>query len=51
VRPVTASYVHSFIFLGGLNGGIVGLFGGSFGTKTLSATASMRQETAAVACP
>jgi Flp pilus assembly protein TadG len=51
VRPVTTSYVHSFLFLGGPNGGIGSLFGGSFGTRTLSATASMRQETAAVACP
>ena len=51
VRPVTVSYVHSFNFLGGANGGIISLFGGSFGTKTLSATASMRDETAAASCP
>jgi len=49
VRPVTVSYVHSFDYLGG----IITLFGGSFGTKTLSATASMRDEApaTAVACP
>ena len=47
VRPVTVSYVHSFMFLGGATGGIISLFGGSLSTKTLSATASMRDETAA----
>ncbi len=51
VRPVTVSYVHSFFFLGGANGGIGSFFGESFGTKVLSATASMRDEMAAVACP
>jgi Flp pilus assembly protein TadG len=47
VRPVTVSYPHQFVFIGG----IATYFGASFGTKTLSATASMRDETAAAACP
>ena len=47
VRPVTVSYDHTFIFLGGIGG----YFGSTFGTKTLSATASMRTETGAAACP
>jgi Flp pilus assembly protein TadG len=51
VRPVTVSYIHSFMFLGGPNGGIMSYFGSSLGNKTLSATASMRDETAVVACP
>ena len=47
VRDVTVSYVHSFFYLGG----IMNYFGGSFTTKTLAATASMRDETMAVAGP
>ena len=49
VQPVTVSYVHSFYYLGGIMN-YFGL-GGSFGTKTLTATASMRDEASAVACP
>jgi len=51
VRSVTVSYIHTFMFLGGPNGGIMSYFGSTLGTKTLSATASMRDETAAIPCP
>jgi len=47
VVPVSVSYNHEYIFLGG----IATYFGSSLGTKTLTATASMRSETAAAACP
>ena len=47
VRPVTVTYPHEFVFVGG----IASYFGQSFGTKTLTATASMRDEVAAAACP
>jgi Flp pilus assembly protein TadG len=47
VRPVTVSYTHSYLFLSG----IANFFGASFGTRTLTATASMRSETAAASCP
>ena len=47
VVPVTVSYVHSFTFVGG----IISYFGGSLGSKTLSATSSMRLESAAAPCP
>jgi hypothetical protein len=47
VTPVTVSYDHQFMFVGG----IITYFGSSLGTKTLSATTSMRSEIAAVACP
>jgi Flp pilus assembly protein TadG len=46
VRPVTVSYVHTYAFLGGIGS----YFGSSFGTKTLTATASMRSETPAAGC-
>ncbi len=48
VRPVTVGYQHNFLFLGP----ILGLMGGGTLTdKTLTATASMRAELAAGACP
>lgn len=43
VTPVTVSYTHSFMFVGGLIG--------SLGTSTVSATTSMRNEISAAACP
>jgi Flp pilus assembly protein TadG len=46
VVPVTVSYVHTYTFLGGIGN----YFGSSFGTKTLTATASMRSESPAGAC-
>ena len=46
VRPVTVSYVHTYMFLGG----IASYFGSSFGTKTLTATSSMRSEVPAAGC-
>ena len=47
VVPVTVSYVHTYTFVGG----IISYFGGSLGSKTLSATSSMRLESAAAPCP
>jgi Flp pilus assembly protein TadG len=48
LKTVTVSYPHNYLFFGG----IIGYFGGSgFASRTLSATAEMRAETAAVACP
>ena len=47
VTPVTVSYTHSYLFLSG----IARFFGASFGTKTLTARASMRSETPATSCP
>lgn len=47
VTPVTVSYPHAYLFLSG----IANFFGASFGTKTLTATASMRSETPAASCP
>jgi len=45
---VTVTYPHTFSFVGG----IVQFFGGTaFGTTTLTATASMRVEGAALTCP
>ena len=45
---ITVTYQHQFIALGG----IIRLFGGSgFTTKTLTATAKMRYEGVALACP
>lgn len=44
---VTVTYPHNFLFLSGIGT----YFGASFGTKTLSASATMRTETAASACP
>lgn len=46
LRPVTVSYVHTYTFLGGIGS----YFGSSFGTKTISATASMRSEVPAAGC-
>ena len=48
ITGVTVGYPHEYLFIGG----IVGLFGGSgFTTTTLTATARMRYEGAAAACP
>jgi Flp pilus assembly protein TadG len=47
VKAVTVTYPHEYLFLSG----IANFFGASFGTKTLTATASMRSETAATSCP
>lgn len=47
VKPVTVSYPHQYVFLSG----IASYFGATFGTKTLTATASMRSETPATSCP
>ena len=44
---VTVTYPHSFIFLSG----IASLFGGGFGTATLTASSAMRTEIAASPCP
>ncbi len=47
VTPVTVAYDHQYMFVGG----IITYFGSSLGTKTLTATTSMRSEIAAAACP
>jgi Flp pilus assembly protein TadG len=48
VTGVTIAYPHQYLFVGK----IIGLFGGSgFTSKTLHATARMRFEGAALACP
>jgi len=48
LRPVTVGYPHDFMFVGA----IIGFFGGpSLASRTLHATASMRSEIAAGACP
>ena len=48
ITGVTVGYPHQYLVIGK----IIGLFGGSgFTTKTLTATARMRYEGAAVACP
>jgi hypothetical protein len=47
VIPVTTSFTHTYIFIGGIGN----FFNQSFGTKTLTATASMRKEQPAVPCP
>jgi len=44
--PVTVKYQHPVPFIGG----IINYFGGSFAALTLSATARMRSEAAAVGC-
>ena len=45
---ITVAYPYQYLFIGK----IIGLFGGSgFTTKTLTATARMRSEGAALACP
>jgi Flp pilus assembly protein TadG len=46
VTPVTVSYDHQFMFVGG----IMSFFGSGLGTRTISATTSMRSEIAAAAC-
>jgi Flp pilus assembly protein TadG len=45
VVPVTVTYVHTYMFLGGIGN----YFGSSFGTKTLTATSTMRREIPAAA--
>jgi Flp pilus assembly protein TadG len=47
VIAVTVSFDHEWSFVGG----IITYFGGSMGTKTLTATSTMRSETPAAACP
>jgi Flp pilus assembly protein TadG len=47
VRPVTLTYVHTYAFVGG----IIGYFNQSLGSKTLTATAAMRNEASATTCP
>jgi Flp pilus assembly protein TadG len=47
VKTVTVTYPHQYAFLSG----IARFFGATFGTKTLTATASMRSETQAASCP
>jgi Flp pilus assembly protein TadG len=48
ITGVTVGYPHQYLFIGN----IIGLFGGSgFTTTTLTATARMRYEGAASACP
>jgi hypothetical protein len=47
VLPVRVSYVHQYMFVGG----IMSYFGSSLGTRTLTATASMRSEAGAATCP
>lgn len=47
VIPVTVSYEHQYTFVGG----IIAYFNKSLGSKTLSATSSMRRESAAAPCP
>ena len=48
VTGITVGYPHQYLFIGN----IIGWFGGSgFTTKTLTATARMRYEGAALACP
>lgn len=45
---VTVTYPHQYLFIGN----IIGMFGGGgFGARTLTATARMRYEGAAQACP
>lgn len=47
VKPVTVTFVHTYSFVGP----IAGFFSANLGSNTLSATASMRHEIAATACP
>ena len=44
---VTLSFPHQYLFLGG----IMNYFGGSFTSRTLNASSSMRSEVPLVACP
>lgn len=46
VVSVTLTFTHTYTFVGG----IASLFGQTFSSKTLHATAKMRKEAAAVAC-
>lgn len=46
VQTVQLSFVHEYTFISG----IASYFGGSFGSKTLTARASMRSETPATSC-
>jgi Flp pilus assembly protein TadG len=47
VIAVTVSFDHEYAFVGG----IMSYFGSSMGTKTLTATSTMRSETPAASCP
>lgn len=47
VKRVTVTFNHSYFFVGG----ILKYFGTNIGTKTLTATSSMRSEIASGACP
>jgi hypothetical protein len=47
VIPVTVTYTHNYMFVGG----IASFFGSTLGSKTLNATANMRRELAAIPCP
>jgi Flp pilus assembly protein TadG len=47
VIAVTVSFDHDFSFVGA----IMSYFGSSMGTKTLTATSTMRSETPAASCP
>jgi Flp pilus assembly protein TadG len=46
-RTVTVFYPHQYEYLSG----IMGYFGGSLGSRTLTAQSSMRTESAALTCP
>jgi len=47
VKRVTVKFDHTYFFVGG----ILNFFGENLGTKTLTATAAMREEGAAGTCP
>ena len=47
VVPVRVTYPHQYLFIGGIGS----YFGKSFGTRTLTATATMRTEANAASCP
>jgi Flp pilus assembly protein TadG len=47
IIPVTVTYTHTYMFVGG----IAGFFGSSLGDKTLNMTANMRKEGGAIPCP
>ena len=47
IVTVNATFPHQYLFLGGIGA----YFGGSFGTKVLTASASMRRELTAGPCP
>ena len=47
VKPVTVTFTHTYSFVGP----IAGYFDSTLGTKTLTATASMRSEIPAASCP